>query len=109
LVKAKGLLLLLNLSVKIDELIELAIFYTFIWRTEMMKFARIAVPFALMGTLIFGIPNVAQAQNNQKGINQGGNQGNVRGAPGPIVGAGLPILVVGCGVYWLMKRRRKTG
>ena len=30
-----------------------------------------------------------------------------RGAPGPVVGAGLPVLAVGYGVYWLVKRRRK--
>jgi hypothetical protein len=34
--------------------------------------------------------------------------GNVHGAPGPIAGAGLPILAVGYGVYWLIKRRRKS-
>jgi hypothetical protein len=32
---------------------------------------------------------------------------NVSGAPGPIAGAGLPILAIGYGVYWLIKRRRK--
>ena len=32
----------------------------------------------------------------------------IRGAPGPIVGAGLPVLALGYGVYWLAKRRRKT-
>jgi hypothetical protein len=31
----------------------------------------------------------------------------VRGAPGPLVGAGLPVLVVGYGAYWLIKRRRR--
>lgn len=36
-------------------------------------------------------------------------QGIVRGAPGPIAGAGLPILAVGFGVYWLVRRRRRTG
>jgi uncharacterized membrane protein len=38
------------------------------------------------------------------GNNQGGN---VRGAPGPIAGAGLPVLAVGYGVYWLIRRRRQ--
>jgi hypothetical protein len=28
-------------------------------------------------------------------------------APGPIAGAGLPVLAVGFGVYWLVRRRRK--
>jgi hypothetical protein len=26
-------------------------------------------------------------------------------APGPIIGAGLPVLAVGYGVYWLIRRR----
>ena len=30
------------------------------------------------------------------------------GAPGPVVGAGIPVLVVGAGVYWLVRRRRKN-
>jgi hypothetical protein len=29
-------------------------------------------------------------------------------APGPIAGAGLPVLAVGYGVYWLLRRRRKA-
>ena len=46
-------------------------------------------------------------------IFQGGSPGNwknggVHGAPGPIVGAGLPLIAVGYGVYWLVKRRRKA-
>jgi hypothetical protein len=35
--------------------------------------------------------------------------GHVSGAPGPIAGAGLPILAIGYGVYWVVKRRRRTG
>jgi len=33
-----------------------------------------------------------------------------RGAPGPIMGAGLPVLAIGIGygVYWLRKRRRQS-
>jgi hypothetical protein len=34
--------------------------------------------------------------------------GQVRGAPAPLAGAGLPVLAVGYGVYWLVKRRRRT-
>ena len=29
-------------------------------------------------------------------------------APGPIAGAGIPLIVVGAGVYWLVRRRRKN-
>ena len=39
---------------------------------------------------------------------QSGCNGNTHGAPGPIAGAGLPVLAVGYGVYWLIKRRRKS-
>jgi hypothetical protein len=28
------------------------------------------------------------------------------GAPGPLLGAGLPMLVLGGGAYWLARRRR---
>jgi hypothetical protein len=31
-----------------------------------------------------------------------------RPAPGPIMGAGLPVLAVGFGVYWLVRRRSKV-
>jgi hypothetical protein len=34
--------------------------------------------------------------------------GGVHGAPGPIAGAGLPVLAVGYGVYWLVRRRRRA-
>ena len=29
------------------------------------------------------------------------------GVPGPLVGAGLPFIAVGYGVYWLVRRRRR--
>jgi hypothetical protein len=31
----------------------------------------------------------------------------VRGAPSPLLGAELPGLAIGYGVYWVVKRRRK--
>jgi len=29
-----------------------------------------------------------------------------KGAPGPIVGAGLPVLLIGGGICWLVRRRK---
>jgi hypothetical protein len=76
---------------------------------------RIAATLLALGTaLAIGSPDAASANNGnhygQKNGNNGnhyGNSGSVSGAPGPIAGAGLPILAVGFGVYWLIRRRRK--
>jgi len=37
-----------------------------------------------------------------------GSGGHISGVPGPIVGAGLPIFAAGYGVYWLVRRRRRS-
>ena len=31
----------------------------------------------------------------------------VKGAPGPLAGAGLPVLLIGGGIYWLVRRRKR--
>jgi hypothetical protein len=37
-----------------------------------------------------------------------GDHDNNRGVPGPLAGAGLPILAVGYGAYWLIRRYRRN-
>jgi hypothetical protein len=34
------------------------------------------------------------------------NPNQYKNVPGPLVGAGLPVLAVGYGAYWLLKRRK---
>ena len=65
-----------------------------------MKFVLIAVMFAFVVA-----PAFADNGNHYGWDNP--NNPHYQGAPGPIAGAGLPILAVGYGVYWLVKRRRK--
>jgi hypothetical protein len=70
----------------------------------------------IIAAAILSAASMSAYAGNQNG--QGGNcdgncngNGGYRGAPGPVVGAGLPVLAIGIGfgVYWLRKRyRRKT-
>ena len=42
---------------------------------------------------------------NAPGQNKPG--GGIHGAPGPVMGvAGIPVLAIGYGAYWLIRRRR---
>jgi hypothetical protein len=64
--------------------------------------ALVATLFALAGAVAFGTPNLANAASTTTAVPK-----RASGAPGPIAGAGLPVLAVGFGVYWLIKRRRR--
>ena len=37
----------------------------------------------------------------------GPHGGSTHGVPGPLVGAGLPVIAVGYGAYWLVRRYRR--
>jgi hypothetical protein len=67
---------------------------------------KVVVAAAIL-SIVFGLP--ALADRDDRGENRGENRGHeMHGAPGPIAGAGLPVLAIGYGVYWLIKRRRKV-
>jgi hypothetical protein len=70
---------------------------------------KIAVSAAIFSAaVIFAIPAVACNGNGNCENAPGHNKGDrVAGAPGPIAGAGLPILAVGYGAYWLVRRYRR--
>jgi hypothetical protein len=64
-----------------------------------------ALVFALM---VVTSPALACNGNGNCENAPGHKSGHISGAPGPIAGAGLPVLAIGYGVYWLVKRRRKV-
>jgi LPXTG-motif cell wall-anchored protein len=68
----------------------------------MMK--TVFIPMVLL-LLALSVPALAQNNQGQNNNNQGGG---VRGAPGPLVGAGLPVLLVGGGIYWIVRRRKRA-
>ena len=72
----------------------------------------ILVALALSGTVSAGYVYYNSALSPDNWVYQGGKatswkDGGVHGAPGPIAGAGLPILGIGFGAYWLVRRYRR--
>jgi hypothetical protein len=66
--------------------------------------AVLALPMALL--LALSVPALAKNDKGNQG-NGNGNGGNVRGAPGPLVGAGLPVILIGGGIYWIVRRQKQ--
>jgi hypothetical protein len=67
--------------------------------------------FALTTALLLVSGGASADNGNHFGQDKNGNNGNhygeVRGAPGPIAGAGVPVFLVAAGVYWLVRRKRR--
>jgi hypothetical protein len=53
-----------------------------------------------------GAPALAQNSQGQNNNNQGGG-GGVYGAPGPLLGAGPLAILIGGGIYWLVRRKKR--
>ena len=64
---------------------------------------KLTVAFAFLAAL--SLPALADRDNGNGNKNGWNNPNNphYHGAPGPIAGAGLPILAVGYGAYWLVR------
>jgi LPXTG-motif cell wall-anchored protein len=66
------------------------------------------IPLALL--LALSVPALADDDNNR------GDDGNkrrddgrgVHGAPGPLMGAGLPVLLIGGGIYVIVRRKKRS-
>jgi hypothetical protein len=65
---------------------------------------RLIIASALLGALC--LPALAEDGNDQ-GQNNNNQGGGTHGVPGPLVGAGLPVLAIGYGAYWLVRRYRR--
>ena len=73
---------------------------------EREEVKKLIVASVLLATLC--VPALADRDDGNRWGDGGGRNHGVHGAPGPIAGAGLPILAVGYGVYRLIRRRRKA-
>ena len=65
------------------------------------------VPYVLATFMVFSAVSVSAQTIGTSTIDAAKKY---KGAPGPILGAGLPLLGaggIGYGVYWLVKRRRR--
>jgi LPXTG-motif cell wall-anchored protein len=70
--------------------------------TENRDMKTLVIPVALL--LALSVPALAQKGT----IGDKPPSSGVKGAPGPLVGAGLPVLLIGGGIYWLVRRRKRA-
>jgi hypothetical protein len=78
-----------------------------------MKKNLVAMTFASLASMLVLAPLPASAWcilgfiGDTCGAPPSGGGGGTRPVPGPLVGAGLPVVAVGYGAYWLVRRYRR--
>ena len=75
----------------------------------LLKLALLALALITPG-LAVGYAYYNAGLSSHDWVYQGGGQwqdGGIHAAPGPIAGAGLPVVAFGFGAYWLIRRYRR--
>jgi len=74
--------------------------------TKLINWTKLALSAVLIAAAVtFAIP--ASACNGGGNCTNAPGHNNVHGAPSPMAGVGLPIVALGYGAYWLVRRYRR--
>ena len=76
----------------------------------LLKLVALAALLVTPGLALYGYYNAGSSPDAwalRESQSSGGGDGEIHAAPGPIAGAGLPVLLLAGGVYWVLRRYRR--